>query len=131
MKQIKFTYTHEGAPVADSAWLVHRGPRVVIIDIDMASKYCRIEASTGNGVMIAAGKHSMHLKEGVDRDLATIITFDLPGEWVFIASSGGRYALTCVFLRAYTTVWDRARDRLDAIGWNISKWWHQLLGGGG
>lgn len=129
MQEIKFVYTHEGAPVANSAWLVHRSSRIAVIDVDMASKYCHVGASVGKGVLVMASEQSLYLKDGVSRDLASIITFDLPGDWVFVASSGGRYTLTCVFMSTRSTWRSHVSDWLGAIGWRLSVWRHKLMGG--
>jgi hypothetical protein len=101
-KQVKYHIDPQGAPVFNVAYSIIRHRDIITIEIDMESKYCEIDSTLwsstdGPGVCIVANERSLRLKEGIDRDAMTVITFPEFKRWHVYGWSGGRYTF-CICL---------------------------------
>ena len=90
--------TTQGAPIVNSAYVRYRNDDVLILELDMHSKYCGVFASSGSCVFIGANERSLYL-HGDDRERFTEITLLDKNYPEFVASSEGRYSITLVFGR--------------------------------
>ena len=101
-KQIKIDITNQGAPVINSGIIYKKSKDIVLIEIDLKSKYCNEVAYVGDkypGISISAIKESLYLKEDVDKDEPTIIKFpEFEGYYIY-ASTSGRYTINLCLLK--------------------------------
>ena len=89
------TIKEQGAPIINCASVLYESDEIIVIELDMRSKYCYVGASSGNGVYIEANERSLHL-HGTDRDAATWV--EVPGNKTqFLGSTGGRYTINLIF----------------------------------
>lgn len=96
MKDIQFSIKQQGKPAVNSAMERLRQGSLVVIDIDMHSKYCNVAGTSGNSVFIEAREHALHLTE--KDDPLTWVEFPDYEGWSFVASSCGRYTITVVLM---------------------------------
>jgi hypothetical protein len=95
----QFAVLQSGAPIINSAWIVYKTDQVILIEIDMKSKYCFINASSGNSVFIGADGNSLNLDEDVDIDSDTWVEFPEAKEYSFFSGSCGRYSIQLTFIK--------------------------------
>ena len=89
------TIKEQGAPIVNCASVLYESDEIIVIELDMRSKYCYVGASSGNGVYIEANERSLYL-HGADRDATTWV--EVPGNKTqFLGSNGGRYTINLVF----------------------------------
>lgn len=97
---MNLTIKQQGAPLTNEAFVLYQSEKCIVLEIDMLSKYCSIEATAGHDIFIGAGEHSLRLSENHKREDWTIVTVDLPpGTWTYTCGSGGRYTLTVCYLK--------------------------------
>lgn len=94
MKDIQFNIKQQGKPAINAVGERVRQGSLVVIDIDMHSKYCRVAGSSGNSVLIEAHDGALDLTE--NDDPLTWVEFPDYEGWSFVASSCGRYTITVV-----------------------------------
>jgi hypothetical protein len=90
-----------GAPVINSAWVVYKTDQVILIEVDLQSKYCSVNISSGNSVLINANEYSLHLDDSVDPDLDTWVEFPEAEGYSFFGHSSGRYTIQLTFFKRY------------------------------
>lgn len=88
-----------GAPIINDAWVVYKTDRVILIEVDLKSKYCSVGSSSGNGVFIDANEHSLYLSEDYEREVSTWIEFPEAEGYSFFGSSSGRYTISLTFFK--------------------------------
>jgi hypothetical protein len=89
----------QGAPVINSAWVVYKTDQVILIEVDLTSKYCEVGASCGNGVFIDPTEHSLYLDTFSDREAFTWVEFPEAKGYSFFGSSSGRYTVQLTFFK--------------------------------
>jgi hypothetical protein len=92
-----------GAPKINAAYDAVRYKDVVVLDIDLASKYCEVLA-TGSGtdgldIFIQATDESLHLDETKPRDAWTKLSFPEFKGWEIACYTLSKYTLTVCFLK--------------------------------
>lgn len=94
----------QGAPDMDHWYLRYANDDVIIVDIDMRTKYCEITA-VGNGMLMVGCKDCalyLHRMFEDDPKALTILRLAEPyAHWEYAASSCARYTITAVFHRRY------------------------------
>lgn len=101
------TIREQGAPIISSASVLYESNDLVVIELDLRSKYCYIGASTDNGVFIEANERSLHL-HGTNRDASTWV--EVPGNRPqFLGGTSGRYTINLIFGTYDVYTKDRAR----------------------
>lgn len=99
-REVRHTIKQAGAVVCNGAVTRYESPSCIVLEMDLRSKYCELDASCGHGVFLVATERSLHLDDSRPRDDMTWVEFELPaGKWSFVSGSVSRYTLTCVFLR--------------------------------
>lgn len=87
---------NQGAPVLNSVYVVYQNEDIIVLCLDMKSKYCVVGASSTATVFIDANERSLNLKEGMDRELSTEVRV-LGCYPHFLGSSSGRYSIFVAF----------------------------------
>lgn len=94
-----FRISRQGAPVVNSVYLVCQHEDVVVLNIDMKSKYCNVSCTGSNNhhgqsiplILIGAIEESLCLHKNHERDDFTEITFPAYEGFAVMATGGGRY----------------------------------------
>ena len=99
-REVRHTIKQAGAVVCNGAITRYESPSCIVLEMDLHSKYCSLDASCGHGVFLVATERSLHLDDSRPHDDMTWVEFELPaGKWSLVSGSVSRYTLTCVFLR--------------------------------
>ena len=102
MKKI-FKIEEQGAPVINSAYTVKQHDDVVLIELDMKSKYCDVNSGSSNEgcfLFIQANEESLYLHKRKPKDSMTTIIFPMFKGFDVFALYSGRYTIrVCLFKR--------------------------------
>jgi hypothetical protein len=102
--KIKVKIVTQGGPVVNDGWIVASGPDIAAVDIDLSSKYCVVEATSGSHdglapmVYIGADKNSLHLKKGREAKTTEIALPQYKG-WQIWMSELSRYTLSICLIK--------------------------------
>ena len=88
-----------GAPIVNSAWVVYKSEQVILIEVDLATKYTRVNSSCGNGVFVECTEDSLYASPDHAFDEDTWIEFPEAEGYSFFGASGGRYTLQLTFFK--------------------------------
>jgi len=93
-KEIKIKINSQGAPVVNNAVIYYQNNKIVIIEVDMKSKWCQIDYTTGiNSIGIGATDRSCWLDKTKDKESYTEISFPEFKEYETWTCSLNRYTL--------------------------------------
>lgn len=87
----------QGAPVINTAMTLVNTPDVIVVELDMRTKYCEVGSSSGNEVNIYCTDAARHW-HGQCKDLPTTVELETEG-FMFLGQGGGRYTLNLIFIR--------------------------------
>ncbi len=101
-REFKVEVSKQGAPIVNCeipAVYVNDG-RILIAEIDMHSKWCDVCYSRGTSIGIEATERALHLKEDVDREAFTEISFPNHSDgWYMFNVNLQRYTLRLVLVK--------------------------------
>lgn len=86
----------QGAPVINTARTLVDTPDVIMVELDMRTKYCEVGSSSGNEVGIYCTDAARHW-HGQDKGLPTTVELETEG-FMFLGQGGGRYTLNLIFV---------------------------------
>lgn len=103
-KEIEFKIENQGAPIINYAYIFEQTNNIVLIGVDLKSKYCEIDCTTGGdnepiGVYISAGKETIRLNKDVDKEEPTKIIFPEFIGYDIFALSLSRYTLKVCLIK--------------------------------
>lgn len=97
---------HQGAVIANSAYIEEQSENIVCIYVDLKSKHAEITSYFGGdadddecGVYVMANKRSLNLNDKVDRDEPTSIVFSDFNGWDVFAYGYSKYTLQVCLIR--------------------------------
>lgn len=96
MKEIDFLIKHQGDSSVNSVVILHKTEDVVLLEVDLVTKYIGIAASCGNSFMIETFGHSLNKGDG--EGYTWIEIPEIKG-YTFFSGSGGRYTLSVTFVK--------------------------------
>jgi hypothetical protein len=99
MKEI-YKISEQGIPIINDVWVVYQTKRVVLIEIDMESKYCKINTYLDTdeevvpGILIYASLDDIKLSNIPTRNAeSTMVIFPRFAGYVYFSSSTSRYTV--------------------------------------
>ena len=101
LKELVANVIKQGAPRFNSALVIKETPDIILIEIDMASKYCESFGYNGGEITISANENSLHLDENYGENDFTVIEFPELKDKGFksFSESEGRYTLSFALFR--------------------------------
>jgi hypothetical protein len=97
MKQSNFHIHHQGEPVVEGVSIFRRRKDVVLLYIDMKTKYCTVPATSGGDDEDPPG---LYLEvAGSLEDPTLVILTDFAGWDVFSVSDAGRYTIRLTLIK--------------------------------
>ena len=88
-----------GAAIVNSAWVVYKTDQVILIEVDLATKYTRVNSSCENGVFVECTAASLYTNPDVALEEDTWVDFPEAEGYSFFGASGGRYTLQLTFFK--------------------------------
>lgn len=105
-KPVDLRITSRGAVRVNSARVVRAAADIACLEVDLYTKYARIDSTeiggSGHapGVGLVAGEDAIHLDESAPRDSATVLEFPEYSGWtLFSCEQPSRYTLKLVLVR--------------------------------
>lgn len=100
----EYRVIRQGAPIINSGNIIRKSKNIVLLEIDLKSKYCEVDClfkdDEGNfGIHIGTTKHSIHLNTGVKKDEPTVIEFSNSNGWGIYLANISRYTLRICLIR--------------------------------
>ena len=89
----------QGAPVINSAWVVYKTDQVIMIEVDLKTKYTRVNSSCSNAVFIECTEDSLYMDPEHCIAEDTWVEFPEAEGYSFFGSSSGRYTLQLTFFK--------------------------------
>ena len=97
----------QGEILVNSVFVIHNTDDMIMVEVDLQSKYPELLATSDNAIYLQASEHTLYKgKEG-----ATMIEFDLPNNFAFCGHRLGRYHVDLMF-------YNRNKQRDDLMIWN-------------
>jgi len=85
----------QGAPEVNATTVVYQSDEVILIEIDMMSKYCRCNSYSGKEFWLCATDESLHLADGHHVDEETMVELDeIPDGFLVFAVQSSRYTIS-------------------------------------
>lgn len=94
-----FKIMSPGAAIVNSAWIVYKTDQVILIEVDLKTKYTRVNSSCGNGVFIECSATSLYTDPNVSIEEDTWVEFPEAEGYSFFGASSGRYTLQLTFFK--------------------------------
>lgn len=97
--------TAQGTPIVNVYGVLLRGRDLMILEVDLHSKYCEVGATMsgdethGPGIAISATRHSLHLSEEHKKKEPTFIEFPEFKGWNVWSATIARYTLAVSLYR--------------------------------
>jgi hypothetical protein len=101
-KPLQVEVVRQGKPVvdADASHVLAACRDLVAVEIDLKSKWCEVNAVSGDEVWIGTTERSINLKEDSEEDLTCIRFPEFDQKiWAFFSQELSRYTLRVVFVR--------------------------------
>jgi hypothetical protein len=95
----EFKIIMAGAAIVNSAWIVYKTDQVILIEVDLRTKYTRVNASCNHSVFIECTGDSLYTNPDVALEGDTWIEFPEAEGYSFFGASGGRYTLQLTFFK--------------------------------
>jgi len=107
MKEIKIKIGRQGAPIVNKGWIVAKSKNIVVAEIDMKSKYCKIGGyytDYGDGreydsLFIEATDDALYLSKKCEEFDETKISFPKYEGWEIYCANIARYTLRVCLVR--------------------------------
>ena len=96
MKEIDFLIKHQGDASVNGVVLLYKSKDVILLEVNLHTKYAGIAASCGNSFMIETYEHSLHKTD--ERGFTWVLIPEAEG-YTFFSGSGGRYTLRVTFVK--------------------------------
>lgn len=96
MKDIDFVIEHQGDSQVNSVAVIYQTEEILLLEVDMKTKYVGIDSTCGNSFMIETYEHSLNK---VDCDGSTCIRIPEAEGYTFFSGSGGGYTLSVTFVK--------------------------------
>lgn len=111
MKQSNFSIHHQGEPIVEGVSIFRRRKDVVLIFIDMKTKYCTVLTTYGGDDEDPPG---LYLEVAGSENLTLLILTDFAGWDVFSVSDAGKYTIRLTLIKNNTIM--KKKNNITAIG---------------
>lgn len=88
-----------GAAIVEHAWVVYKTDQVILIEVNLKTKYTRVNSSCSNGVFIECTEDSLYMNPEHCIAEDTWVEFPEAEGYSFFGASGGRYTLQLTFFK--------------------------------
>jgi hypothetical protein len=90
----------QGAPSVNCATIVYQNDNVILVELDMNSKYTKLTCYSGNQFYIGADENSLHLADGYGIGAETVVELDeIPDDFAVFSTQSSRYTISITFLK--------------------------------
>lgn len=89
----------QGAAIVNSAWIVYKTDQVILIEVDLKTKYARVNSFCENEVFIECSAASLYTDQNVSIEEDTWVEFPEAEGYSFFGASSSRYTIQLTFFR--------------------------------